>query len=327
MGTSRATILSDARSAPGRTRTADAGLRTASLCPLSYGGADPIVPREARRASVGTMTTPLEHRIQTPDGRTLAAAEWGDPSGLPLISIHGTPSGRLSRWRDPSIYAHAGIRRITFDRAGYGPSTRRPGRRVADIAEDVTTIADALGIDRFAVTGRSGGGPHTLACAALLGDRVTRCAAVVAVAPFDAEGLDWFAGQTPGNVTEGELALMGEAALRVKLEADRQTMLDRIASGADNTMPDDYEVSESDRIQQAKDREVIGEVLPDALRDGVDGWVDDDLAFVAPWGFDVASIAVPTSLWYGRADTLVPGAHGDWLAAHIPGVEVFASEF
>ena len=273
------------------------------------------------------MTTPLEHRIQTRDGRTLAAAEWGDPSGLPLIAIHGTPSGRLSRWRDPSIYARAGIRRITFDRAGYGLSTRRPGRRVADIAEDVATIADALGIERFAVTGRSGGGPHTLACAALLGDRVIRCAAVVAVAPFDAEGLDWFAGQTPGNVSEGKLALVGEAALRAKLDVDRQTMLERIASGADNTMPDDYEVSESDRIQQAKDRAVLAESLPDALRDGVDGWVDDDLAFVAPWGFDVASIAVPTSLWYGRADTLVPGAHGDWLAAHIPGVEVFASEF
>ena len=179
------------------------------------------------------MTAPIEHRITTPDGRTLAAAEWGDPSGVPLISIHGTPSGRLGRWRDASIYERVGVRRITFDRAGYGLSTRRPGRRVADIVDDVATIADALGIDRFAVTGRSGGGPHTLACAALLGDRVLRCAAVVAVAPFDADGLDWFAGQTPGNVTEGELALEGETALRVKLEADARTILELIASGAD----------------------------------------------------------------------------------------------
>jgi pimeloyl-ACP methyl ester carboxylesterase len=270
---------------------------------------------------------PLEHRIASPDGRTLAVAEWGDPSGRPLIAIHGTPSGRLSRWRDQTIYARAGVRRITFDRAGYGLSTRRPGRTVSDIVDDVATIADALGIDRFAVTGRSGGGPHSLACAALIPNRVLRCAAVVAVAPFDAEGLDWFAGQTPGNVTEGKLALAGEAPLRVKLEADRRTMLDRIAGGATDTLPDDYKLSESDRREQAKDREVLAEVLPDALRPGVDGWVDDDLAFVAPWGFDVASIAVPTSLWYGRADTLVPAAHGDWLAGHIPGVEVFASEF
>jgi pimeloyl-ACP methyl ester carboxylesterase len=128
-------------------------------------------------------------------------------------------------------------------------------------------------------------------------------------------------------VSEGELALAGEDALRAKLEPDRRTILDRIASGASDTLPDDYELSESDKIQQAKDRAVLGEVLPAALQDGVDGWIDDDIAFVSPWGFDVASIRVPTSLWYGRADTLVPAAHGDWLAAHIPGVEVFASEF
>ena len=105
-----------------------------------------------------------------------------------------------------------------------------------------------------------------------------------------------------------------------------RTILDLIASGATNTLPDDYQLSESDRAQQAKDSAVLAENLPDALRNGVDGWVDDDLAFVAPWGFDVASIAVPTSLWYGRADTLVPAAHGDWLAARIPNVQVFAND-
>jgi len=263
---------------------------------------------------------PLEHRIDTPDGRVLAVAEWGDPAGLPVVAIHGTPGSRLGRWRDPAVYRRAGVRRITFDRAGYGLSARRPGRRVADVIDDVSTIADALGIDRFAVTGRSGGGPHALACAALLPDRVTRCAAVVAVAPFDAVGLDWFAGQTPGNVAEGRLALAGEAALREKLEPDRLVILDRIASGQVDALPDDYQLSESDRRQQVKDRAVFDEVMIDSLRSGVGGWVDDDLAFVTPWGFDVSSIAVPTSLWYGRADTLVPGAHGDWLAAGCRGL-------
>jgi pimeloyl-ACP methyl ester carboxylesterase len=269
----------------------------------------------------------IEHRIQTPDGRTLAVAEWGDPAGVPVVAIHGTPGSRLGRWRDAGIYARAGVRRLSFDRAGYGQSTRRPGRHVADVAEDVRAIADALAIDRFAVTGRSGGGPHALACAALLPDRVACCEAVVSVAPFDAEGLDWFAGQTPGNVTEGKLSLEGEAAIRSKLEPDRLEIFERIASGNASTLPDDYELSETDRLQQAKDRAVFEEVIADGLRDGVDGWVDDDLAFIAPWGFDVGSIRVTTSLWYGRADTLVPAAHGDWLAAHIPGVEVFASEF
>lgn len=160
------------------------------------------VGQRDRKPEVRTVAGPLDHRIDTPDGRVLAVAEWGDPAGQPLVAIHGTPGSRLGRWRDPAIYLRAGVRRITFDRAGYGLSTRRPGRRVADVIDDVLTIAGALGVDRFAVTGRSGGGPHALACAALLPGRVTRCAAVVAIAPFDAVGLDWFAGQTPGNVAE-----------------------------------------------------------------------------------------------------------------------------
>ncbi len=273
------------------------------------------------------MSDRIEHRIPAADGRTLAVAEWGDPDGFPIVAIHGTPGSRLGRWRDASIYERMGVRRVTFDRAGYGASTRRPGRRVADIAEDVRTIADALGMERFAVTGRSGGGPHSLACAALLPERVIRCAAVVAVAPFGADGLDWFAGQTAGNVREGELSLVGEAALREQLLDDRRIILESIAGGVVDALPEAYQLSESDREQQRKDRVVFDEVMTDTLRDGVDGWVDDDLAFVVPWGFDVASIAVRTSLWYGRADTLVPAAHGDWLAAHIPGVEVFASDF
>jgi pimeloyl-ACP methyl ester carboxylesterase len=270
---------------------------------------------------------PIEHRIETADGRTLAVAEWGVPDGFPLVAIHGTPGSRLGRWRDASIYERMGVRRITFDRAGYGGSTRRPGRTVADIAEDVAAIVDALGMERFAVTGRSGGGPHALACAARLGDRVIRCAAVVAVAPFEADELDWFAGQTDGNVREGELSLLGEGPLREQLMDDRRIILDSIAAGVVDALPDAYQLSESDREQQRKDRAVFDEVMTDSLRDGVDGWVDDDLAFVVPWGFEVASIAVQTSLWFGRADTLVPAAHGDWLAGHIPGVDVFASDF
>ena len=264
----------------------------------------------------------VEHRIRTRDGRTLAVAEWGDPAGLALFSLHGTPGGRISYWHDPAIYARHGLRRFTFDRPGYGESTRLKGRRVADIVADVIAIADALGLDRLAVTGGSGGGPHALACAALLPDRVVRCLADVSVAPFDAPGLDWMAGMTQGNVEEFEAALAGEEQIREIADRERTTLLARIAEGRADFLGDGYAMSESDQEQMARHFWQFANHLQSCLNTGVDGWVDDDLAFVAPWGFDVASIDLPTLVKYGRDDTLVPPSHGDWLTSHIRGARV-----
>lgn len=263
-----------------------------------------------------------EHRIPTADGRTLAVAEWGDPKGLPLVAIHGTPGSRISWWQDPTIYARHGLRRLTVDRPGYGESTRQAGRCVADFASDVATIADALGLAQFAVTGGSGGGPHALACAALLPDRVVRCLAAVSIAPFGDDGLpkdEWLAGMTQGNIIEFEAALAGESAYRPVCEAERLTILARLADGRAEFLGDSYEMSEADVAQMIKHQARGAAHMSEALRPGADGWIDDGLAFVRPWGFDVSSIRVPTLVHYGRADTLVPEAHGDWLVAHIPG--------
>jgi pimeloyl-ACP methyl ester carboxylesterase len=260
----------------------------------------------------------IEHVFETPEGRRLAVAEWGDPNGLPLISLHGTPGGRISYWHDPGIYARFGVRRITIDRPGYGHSTRKPGRSVSDIAPDVELIADRLGIDRFAVTGGSGGGPHALACAALLPDRVRRCLVNVSLAPYDAEGLDYLAGMTGGNVDEFNASLAGEAAIRKIAERERATMFERFDQGRTDILGDSYEVSESDQAQMARHFWQMANNMRAALEYGVDGWVDDDLAFVKPWGFDLASIVAPVYIQYGREDTLVPAQHGDWLAARLP---------
>jgi pimeloyl-ACP methyl ester carboxylesterase len=275
-----------------------------------------------------TVNTPphLEHRITTPDGRTLAVAEWGDPDGLPLFSLHGTPGSRISYWEDPTIYARHGLRRLTYDRPGYGDSTRQPGRTVVDAVPDVLTIADALGVDRFAITGGSGGGPHALAVAALVPERVIRCLAAVSVAPWDAEGLEWVGGMTAGNVEEFEAAARGEAAYREVVERERQTTLDRIASGDSNVLGDSYELSDEDRAQMERHAALVADHLYNALANGSDGWVDDGLAMTKPWGFEVETIRVPVYLTYGRTDTLVPAAHGDWLAARIPNVKVVALE-
>jgi pimeloyl-ACP methyl ester carboxylesterase len=264
----------------------------------------------------------IEHRVRTPDGRTIAVAEWGDPKGVPLIGFHGTPGGRISWWEDLTIYARHGLRRLTFDRPGYGESTRLPGRGVADVVPDIVAIADALGVDRFAVTGGSGGGPHVLACAALLPDRVLRCQAAVSIAPYGMEGLDWLAGMTEGNVIEFRAALEGEAAMRLVADREARIMIERLNAGRANFFSDAYEMSDVDLAQMEKHRVRMAAQLLNALAPGVDGWVDDMIAFTQPWGFEVGDIGVPVYLQYGRDDNLVPAAHGDWLAAHVPTTKV-----
>ena len=267
----------------------------------------------------GPVPEHIEHRIPLPDGRVLAAAEWGNPAGIPLISLHGTPGGRMSWWEDPDIYRRHGLRRITIDRPGYGESSRLRGRRVADIIPDLERLTEALGIDRFVVTGGSGGGPHALACAALLPDRVIRCLAQVSIAPYGVADIDWLAGMAEGNVVEFGAALEGEAAARKLLHGLRTETLERLAAGRLDWLGDDFELSAADQAQMARHFDLARAQMVSCLEPGVDGWVDDDLAFTKPWGFDVADIRVPVVIAYGRTDVLVPPAHGDWLTAHVPG--------
>jgi pimeloyl-ACP methyl ester carboxylesterase len=269
----------------------------------------------------------VEHRVAAPGGRTLAVAEWGDADGRPLVAIHGGPGSRIWYWaEEPEIFERHGIRRITFDRAGYGESTRHPGRSVGDIAADVAAIADALGLEGFVVTGRSYGGPHALACAALLPDRVLRCLATVSVAPFDAEGLDFLAGMNEGNLGEFSATLAGEDRLRPLIEGERTTTMDRLRAGRADYLGDAYEMSDADRDRMASDQQSAADQILAGLSPGPDGWIDDDLALVRPWGFDVADIRVPVVLAYGRHDTLIPPSHGDWLASNIPGAVAWVDE-
>lgn len=216
---------------------------------------------------------------------------------------------------------------ITYDRPGYGGSDRDPGRRVVDCVGEVAAIADELGLDRFAVSGGSGGGPHALAVAARLADRVTRAACAVSPAPFDS-GIDWAEGMDPLNVREVEWALQGEEVLAPELEREAAEALERVAADPSKVLGDEWELSEADRAQLARSelQDVIRQDINEALRTGVWGWVDDMLAIVDPWGFDVGEIRAPTRVIYGRSDVLVPVQHGEWLAQHVPGAEVVIEE-
>lgn len=250
-------------------------------------------------------------------------AEWGDPQGQPIFNLHGTPSCRLNRHPNQELVQSTGVRLITYDRAGYGGSDRHRGRVVADCVADVATIADTLGLDRFAVSGTSGGGPHALAVAALLGDRVTRAACVVGVAPYKALGDDWFVGMDPENVMEFGWALEGEDRLTAELERKDLKRQQR-ALGEPSEIMAEFKLPPSDRAVLVREDllQVRRETTLESTRQGVGGWVDDDIAFTRPWGFDPASIKVPTLVWYGTADVMVPPTHGEWLARAIPGATV-----
>jgi pimeloyl-ACP methyl ester carboxylesterase len=266
--------------------------------------------------------------LETPDGRTLAYATWGDPDGFPILSLHGTPGCRFNRWQNEEVYARAGAYWVTHDRAGYGRSDRNRGRSVADEAGDVAALADELGVDRFGVTGGSGGGPHVLACAALLADRVVRAVCAVGVAPFGSLGLEeaeWLAGMDEENVKEIRSALAGEDVLVPSLE-ELQTDAETRVGVDPSTILDDFDLSESDRAQLARPEvmQTVTEATLEQAVNGVGGWADDDLAFVKPWGFDVAAVSVPVLVRYGLTDVLVPPAHGEWLAANVPGCIVEA---
>jgi pimeloyl-ACP methyl ester carboxylesterase len=261
--------------------------------------------------------------LVTADGRELAFAIWGDPSGFPVLALHGTPGSRLSRWANEEIYRDLGVCLVTHDRAGYGRSSRRRGRSVADAVDDIVALADHLGFERFGITGGSGGGPHVLACAALLPERVTRATCFVGIAPLGSPGLEedaWIDGMDPENIKEFRWALAGEDVLAVELAREHAAMRDRVAVDP-TTILGDFDLSDSDREYLARPEvmQVIRESTAEQAVNGVWGWVDDDLAFTRPWGFDVAQIGVPVLVWYGSTDVLVPPAHGEWLAENVPG--------
>jgi pimeloyl-ACP methyl ester carboxylesterase len=262
-----------------------------------------------------------------PDGRTIGFAEWGDRDGTPVFSLHGTPGSRLGRVPDEDALRAAGLHVITYDRAGYGVSDRHPGRTVVDNVADVAAIADAIGIERFYITGGSGGGPHSMAVAARVPDRVIAAEASVSPVPYDLDGFDFFAGMDPENIKEFSWALDGEQTLHRELTRIAAQILQRVEAGRSEDALGDFELDPSDRAVLGRDdmKQMFAEMFRHAFVNGVWGWVDDDLAMLKPWGFDISEITVPITIRYGSKDVLVPAAHGDWLAAHVPNAKVFVA--
>jgi pimeloyl-ACP methyl ester carboxylesterase len=265
------------------------------------------------------MDTSRRTQLRLADGRELDVFESGPPDGQALVYHHGTPGSGVPFRAMVATANRLGLRLVTTSRPGYGDSTRHPGRSVVDVATDTGAVLDAVGAERCLVAGWSGGGPHALACAARLANRVDAALVIAGVAPYPAEGLDWLARMGEDNIAEFSRAMEGEAALRPFLDEAREQL--RHATGADLVTAMNSLLPAADRaLFTGEVGEDMAAIFHEGLRVGSDGWLDDDLAFVKPWGFSLAEVTVPTVLWQGTADLMVPVGHGQWLAERIPGV-------
>ena len=251
-----------------------------------------------------------ETDLELGDGRTLHAYDTGADGADGRLAVfwhHGSPN--IGAPPEPLFSAadRLGIRWVSYDRPGYGGSTPRPDRDVASAAADASALADVLGIDRFAVMGHSGGGSHALACAALLRARVLSVVVVAGMAPFSAEGLDWFEGFGSAGVAQLRAAAAGRAALEKHLaESDEEP-----------------EFTPEDEAALEDEWSWLIDVVRPALAGGMEGFIEDDLASVGAWGFDPSEVAAPALFVHGGRDRVVPCSHGEWLARRCPSAELW----
>ncbi|HEX5579665.1 MAG TPA: alpha/beta hydrolase [Candidatus Limnocylindria bacterium] len=258
----------------------------------------------------------MPESFNLPDGRRLDLFLDGPAEGLPVLFHHGSPGSGLPDPAFVGALAGRGLRYVAWSRPGYGDSTRRPGRLVADVVDDATAVLDHLGAARAYTFGWSGGGPHAMATAAALPDRILGATTVGGVAPYPADGIDWFEGMGPENIEEFGASLEGPEALLVFKE--RAWPVFRDVTGEEMA---DALGGLIDEVDRGSLTGAFAESLAASTREGLRtnywGWFDDDMAFNRDWGFDIGSIRVPVHIWQGGHDRMVPYTHGRWLAGRV----------
>jgi pimeloyl-ACP methyl ester carboxylesterase len=261
--------------------------------------------------------TIVREAVPTPDGRSLDVYVAGPPDGETLLFHTGTPAAPIPFEPLVAEMSSKGVRYVAFSRPGYGSSSRREGRSVADVVGDATTVLDHVGATTALTAGWSGGGPHALACAALLPGRIRAAATLAGVAPYPADGIDFLEGMGAENLEEFNAALEGPEALIPFKERARAVWSVITADQCAEAFGDLVDDVDRGALTGAF-AEWTAASFREALRESYWGWFDDDMAFIRPWGFDLTSIKVPVHVWQGRHDRMVPYSHGEWLSSHIP---------
>jgi pimeloyl-ACP methyl ester carboxylesterase len=289
----------------------------ALLAPLFAACAAPGTARPQAKSVATPMPIDLR-KISLPDSRIAEVGLAGDPGGYPAVAHHGTP-GDATTFADWHAACQArGLRLICMSRPGYACSTRKPGRAVAQAADDVAAVLDALGYGGFVTLGWSGGGPHALACAALLTGRCEAAATLAGVGPDGRTDLDFLAGMGQENVDEFGAAREGEAKLRQWMGKNGEELRHVTGTGLADAFGTLVPAVDRDVLNGGY-AEALAAVVRRSLAPGFDGWIDDDLAFTHDWGFDLRDVRVPVTVWQGELDKMVPFDHGRWLVNHIPG--------
>ena len=265
------------------------------------------------------MDSPTTQLFTARDGRTLDVLVGGDASSrTALVCHHGTPSD-ATIWNDWHVDAMENkLRLISVSRPGYAFSERKSGRSVSCAAADVEDVLDALAIEKFLVIGWSGGGPHALACAALLPERCIAASILAGVGPHGEPDLDSLSDMGPENIEHKKIAIQGEAALREWAKtnaADWFTIADEDLAAALGGLVPEIDVYALNEQGQAK---IWASSIRRCLQNGIDGYIDDSLVFCKYWGFRPADIRIPVTVWQGDLDLMVPFTHGQWLIKHIP---------
>jgi pimeloyl-ACP methyl ester carboxylesterase len=259
-----------------------------------------------------TYSPLLDAEVQLSDGRALGYAIWGDPEGEAVLLLHGSPSSRLFA-PDPAVTAACGVRLVTIDRPGYGRSDSFNGRQILDWPADVAQLADALGLHRFVVAAHSSGGPYALACALAMPERVTAVVLASCVVPLDELAPD-VAGLTDQEQRlvrvartdpVSAAAMIADAAAWLLEEPDRFLSLPR-------PEPD------ARLLEHPPVRQMFATAVREAVRRGLDGYVSDEVLERRPWGYRLADVVLPVSIWHGAQDGYIPQTHAETMASLLP---------